>query len=804
MRNHPPNCAIFSAGGSVLQCGRREWGEVRRWMGRSFCICLFSILSFRSYGQQKYSVNGTIRDKKTGEVLIGATVNFLEIPRSGITSNSYGFYSITALPGNYTLIVSLTGYEPDTLKIGLHKNILLSVELGAENTQLATIFVNATKRNENVTRPLMSVQKLTTREIRNIPVLFGEKDVLKTIQLLPGIQFAGDGNSGFFVRGGGADQNLILLDEAIVYNPSHLLGFFSTFNSDAIKDITVYKGGMPSEYGGRLSSVIDIKMNDGNNKDYHFGGGIGLISSRFNAEGPVVKDKGSFSISARRTYADLFLRLSRDSSVNNNSLYFYDLNVKANYKIDEKNRVYLSGYFGRDNLGFGKTFGIDYGNATGTVRWNHVYNSRLFSNTSLIYSNYSYKIRINSANNDINITSKIRDLDLKEDLQYYVNADNKVNFGFVTTHHTISPGVISASQASSYNSLTLQSKRSLESSVYISHEWSPAEKIHFNYGLRATAFSVLGAGDFYSYDTAGNTIDTAHYHSGQFVKTYLNLEPRISTSIQVNDESSVKFSYTRNTQSLHLLSNSTSANPTDLWIPSSNNVKPETAYQVALGYYRNFKDNQYEFSSEVYYKGMQHQIDYKNGAQLVANENVESQLLYGKGRAYGLELFFKKKAGKFTGWVSYTLSRTELKIDGVNLNTWYPARQDRTHDISLVGIYQAGKKWTLSATWVYYTGNAVTFPSGKYQVDGQTAFYYTERNGYRMPAYHRMDVAATLQGKKKRKSESSWTFSVYNLYGRENAYSIVFQNDPDDLSKTQALQYALFRFIPSVTYNFKF
>ena len=654
MRNHPPNCAIFSAGGSVLQCGRRERGEVRRWMGRSFCICLFSILSFRSYGQQKYSVNGTIRDKKTGEVLIGATVNFLEIPRSGITSNSYGFYSITALPGNYTLIVSFTGYEPDTLKIGLHKNILLSVELGAENTQLATIFVNATKRNENVTRPLMSVQKLTTREIRNIPVLFGEKDVLKTIQLLPGIQFAGDGNSGFFVRGGGADQNLILLDEAIVYNPSHLLGFFSTFNSDAIKDITVYKGGMPSEYGGRLSSVIDIKMNDGNNKDYHFGGGIGLISSRFNAEGPVVKDKGSFSISARRTYADLFLRLSRDSSVNNNSLYFYDLNVKANYKIDEKNRVYLSGYFGRDNLGFGKTFGIDYGNATGTVRWNHVYNSRLFSNTSLIYSNYSYKIRINSANNDINITSKIRDLDLKEDLQYYVNADNKVNFGFVTTHHTISPGVISASQASSYNSLTLQSKRSLESSVYISHEWSPAEKIHFNYGLRATAFSVLGAGDFYSYDTAGNTIDTAHYHSGQFVKTYLNLEPRISTSIQVNDESSVKFSYTRNTQSLHLLSNSTSANPTDLWIPSSNNVKPETAYQVALGYYRNFKDNQYEFSSEVYYKGMQHQIDYKNGAQLVANENVESQLLYGKGRAYGLELFFKKKAGKFTGWVSYT------------------------------------------------------------------------------------------------------------------------------------------------------
>ncbi|MES1159360.1 MAG: TonB-dependent receptor [Bacteroidota bacterium] len=773
--------------------------------GRVFLLCLAGLFFFSDVtGQQRYSVNGTVRDKSSGEVLIGATVSFLEIPRSGITSNAYGFYSITAQPGDYTMIVSFTGYEPDTLAIRLSNNILLPVELGAGNTQLTEVVISARKRNDNVTKPLMGVQKLTTNEIRNIPVLFGEKDVLKTIQLLPGIQFAGDGNSGFYVRGGGADQNLILLDEATVYNPSHLLGFFSTFHSDAIKDITVYKGGMPAEYGGRLSSVVDIKMNDGNNKDYHLGGGLGLISSRLNAEGPIVKDKGSFSISARRTYADLFLRLSGDSSVRDNSLYFYDLNVKANYKIDEKNRVYLSGYFGRDNLGFGNTFVIDYGNATGTIRWNHVFSSRLFSNTSLIYSDYSYKIRINSNNNDIDITSKIRDLDLKEDLQYFVNADSKVNFGFSTIHHAISPGVIAASASSSYNSLTLQSKYSQESAVYISHEWSPAAKIHFNYGLRLTAFSVLGAGDFYTYDTAGNTIDTTHYHSGQFVKTYFNPEPRLSTSIQLNDAASIKIAYTRNTQVLHLLSNSTSANPTDLWIPSSNNVKPEIANQLSLGYYRNFSDNQYEFSSEVYYKNMQHQIDYKNGAQLVANENVESQLLYGKGRAYGMELFFKKKVGKFTGWLSYTLSRTELRIDGINQGDWYPAKQDRTHDISLVGIYQAGKKWTFSATWVYYTGNAVTFPSGKYTVNGQTAFYYTERNGYRMPAYHRMDVAATLQGKKKKRFESSWTFSVYNLYGRENAYSIVFQNNPDDPTHTQALQYALFRFIPSVTYNFKF
>ena len=754
--------------------------------------------------QNRYTISGTVRDGSTGEILIGATISLQEMPRSGILSNAYGFYSITAPAGKYTLLISFSGYQQDSLPIDLTHNIVLPVQLTTDAAQLTEVVVNAQKKNDNVTRPLMGVQKLTTNEIKNIPVLFGEKDVLKTIQLLPGIQFAGDGNSGFYVRGGGSDQNLILLDEATVYNPSHLLGFFSTFNSDAIKDITVYKGGMPAEYGGRLASVVDIKMNDGNDKDYHLGGGIGLISSRLNAEGPIVQDRGSFSISGRRTYADLFLKLSPDSTVNNNSLYFYDLNVKANYKIDEKNHVYLSGYFGRDNLSFGNTFGIDYGNATGTARWNHVFNSRLFSNTSLVSSKYSYKIRINSTNNNIDFTSNIRDLALKEDLQYFVDADNKIDFGFNTIHHIIAPGIINASANSSFNSLILQNKYSLENAIYVAHEWSPTSDLHFNYGLRVSDFLVLGPGDFYTYDSAGNTTSTTHYKSGDMVKTYTNLEPRLSVSYQLNDASSIKASYNRNTQVLHLISNSTSSNPTDLWIPSSNNVKPEIADQESIGYFRNFKDNSYEFSVETYYKSMQNQIDYKNGAQLIANENVESQLLYGKGRAYGVELFLKKKVGKFTGWVSYTLSRTELKIDGINNDTWYPAKQDRTHDISLVGIYQASRKWTLSATWVYYTGNAVSFPSGKYEVDGQTAFYYTERNGYRMPAYHRMDVAATMLGKKHKKFESSWTFSIYNVYGRENAYSIEFQNDPNDPSKTQAVQYALFRFVPSATYNFKF
>ncbi len=756
------------------------------------------------FSQARYSVSGTIYDKTSGESLIGATVILLEQPRSGVSSNAYGFYSVSAPAGSYNMIVSFTGYLSDTVKIELKHNILLPIELNTDHTELTEVVVSAQKRDDNVTKPLMGVQKLSMNEIRNIPVLFGEKDILKTIQLLPGIKSAGDGNSGFYVRGGTTDQNLILLDEATVYNASHLLGFFSTFNSDAIKDVTVYKGGMPAEYGGRLSSVVDVKMNDGNNRNYLVSGGIGLIASRLNVEGPIVKDEGSFIVSARRTYADLFLKLSRDTSINRNKLYFYDLNAKANYRINKNNRIYLSGYFGRDVLGFSNLFGIQWGNSTATARWNHVFNSRLFSNTSFIYSNYNYLINVNLTSNNINITSKIEDFSLKEDLQYYANSENKINFGFNIIHHTISPGIADASPGSSFNSFSLQKKYSLETAVYISHEWSPLAKLHIDYGLRLTDFSVFGPGSFYSYDQNGNTINTSTYSSGQIVKTYFNPEPRLSASYLLNSASSLKISYTRNIQNLHLLSNSNSSNPTDLWIPSSNNVKPEIADQESIGYYRNFNDNKYEFSSEVYYKTMQNQIDYKNGAQLAANENVESQLLFGIGRAYGWELFFKKKYGKLTGWVGYTLSRTELKIDGINNGSWYPARQDITHDISVVGIYQASKKWTISATWVYSTGNAVTFPNGKYDVNGQILFYYTQRNAYRMPPYHRLDLGATLLTRKTKKTERSWTFSIYNAYDRANPYFIQFQQDPNDASRTQAVQYSLFKIIPSVTYNFKF
>ena len=767
----------------------------------SITLLLFPLFAA---AQTRHTVSGTVRDSASGETLIGASLLLLEQPRSAVLSNSFGFYSINVPVGHYKLVVSFAGYRTDTLAIDLARDVALNVQLNSSSGQLQEVVVSANRNDANVSKPLMGVQKLSVTEIRDIPVIFGEKDILKTIQLLPGVQSGGDGSSGFYVRGGSVDQNLILLDEATVYNPTHLLGFFSTFNSDAIKDVTLYKGAIPAEYGGRLASVLDVKMDDGNVKDYGVSGGLGLISSRLNVEGPIEKDDGSYIVSARRTYADLFLKLSKDTNTNRSSLYFYDINAKANYKLGDKDHIYLSGYFGKDNLGLGNTFGLDYGNSTGTFRWNHIFNSRLFSNTSLIYSKYNYNVSVNSGSNDIGITSFVRDYHLKEDLQYFLNSDNKVNFGVEVIQHTTSPGVISASGTSSFNPLALEQRYSLESAAYVDHDLALSDKVNVNYGLRAGLFTVLGPGSFYTYDSSGNAIDTATYGSGQVVKNYFNLEPRFSMSYRLTDNSSVKFAYTRTVQNLHLLSNSTSSNPTDVWIPSSNNVKPEIADQVSTGYFRNADNNAYEFSAEVYYRYMQNQIDYKNGAQLIANEYVESQLIYGIGRAYGLELFAKKKVGRMTGWVSYTLSRTERRFGQVNDDSWYPANQDRTHDLSVVGIYKLSKKWTLSGDFVYYTGNAVTWPSGKYEVDGQVAFLYTKRNGYRMPPYNRLDVSATLQGKKTKKFDSNWNFSLYNAYGRENPYSISFQQDPGNPAKTEAVQYALFRWVPSVTYNFKF
>jgi hypothetical protein len=762
---------------------------------------LLMLVGSGACAQGRFTVSGHVKDAGSGELLIGASVRLGE---AGAVSNEYGFFSVTAQAGNFLLVVSFAGYVSDTVRVSLDHNQSMVVRLAVDNNALQAVVVSSVRKNANVTQPLMGVQKLTTAEIANVPVLFGEKDVLKTLQLLPGVQSTGDGSSGFTVRGGTSAQNLILLDEAVVYNPDHLLGFFSTFNSDAIKDVTLYKGGQPAEYGGRLSSVVDIRMNDGNNQQFGISGGIGLIDSRLNLEGPIVKDEGSFTISARRTYADLFLKLSKDTNLNKSSLYFYDINAKANYKLGEKDHLYLSGYTGDDNLGFSNIFGVQYGNSTGTIRWNHIFNNRLFSNTSFVFSKYNYLINDNQNNNNINISSYIQDVSFKEDLQFYINSANELDFGAGTTHHALAPGILNAGESSSYNSLYLPKKYSLESDAYLSHKWSPVDNLHIIYGVRVTAFTVLGPGTFYSYDSSGNTIDSAVYGSGAVVKNYINPEPRFSASWVLNEASSIKWSYARNIQNLHLLTNSTSSNPTDLWVPSSNNIKPEIADQESVGYFRNFSDNNYEFSAEVYYKTMQNQIDYKNGAQLIANENIESQLLYGKGRAYGLELYLKKKAGLLTGWVSYTLSKTQLQIDGINNNQWYNASQDMPQNLSVVGMYKASPKWTLSADFVYHSGQAVTYPSGKYEVNNEVFFYYTERNASRLPDYNRLDLAATVVTKKTAHSENSWTFSVYNAYDRANAYAIIFQQNPNNPEQTQAVKYTLYKLVPSITWNFKY
>jgi len=767
-------------------------------------ICLFIVFYLFIHpilADQLITVSGYIRDAKTGEDLIGATVSIKELSNKGSGTNAYGYYSLTLPSGQYQLTAQYMGYEPQIQILDLTQPRKIDFLLSSQDNALGEIVVTSQRKNDNITKIEMGVQKLDTKDIKNIPVLFGEKDVLKTIQLLPGIKPAGEGSSGFNVRGGAVDQNLILLDEATVYNASHLMGFFSVFNSDAIKDIAVYKGNQPAQYGGRLSSALDIKMNDGNDKKFGVSGGIGLISSRLTIEGPIVKDKGSFIVSARRTYADLFLKLSNDTTINKAQLYFYDMNAKANYKIDAKNRIYLSGYLGKDVLGFGNDFGINWGNSTATLRWNHLFSDRLFSNTSYIFSNYDYRINVTNGI-ELNIISRIQDYSLKQDFQLYSGSNNTLKFGFNSIYHKIIPGVITAS--STIDLKTLTNKYAWENAIYITHLYSFTDKFSVEYGARLSAFSAMGAGNFYTYDSLGNTKDTTFYASGQLVKTYINIEPRVSFNYILNQQSSVKASYSRNIQNLHLISNSTSGNPTDLWIPSSKNVKPEIADQISVGYYRNLDDNLYEFSAEIYYKYLQNQIDYKNGAELDFNENVESQILFGTGRAYGLEVFLKKKYGRLNGWISYDLSRTERKFDAINQGNYYPARQDRTHNISIVGMYELSKRWTLSATWVYNTGNAVTFPSGKYQIDGKTIMLYSERNADRMPSYHRMDIGATWIVKKTRTFESSWTFSLYNAYAQENAYSITFRNTEKDATKTEAVQTTLFKLVPSFSYNFKF
>lgn len=762
-----------------------------------FSFLILTFLSTTTLAQDKVVLSGTVKDNQTGESIIRAIIRVKELPNIGVFSNEYGFYSISLAKGNYTISVSQVGYEMYNNKIQIDSNIINNIQLSANNL-LRAVVVESSKKNNNLTKAQMGTETLNMVAISKVPVIFGEKDILKTLQLLPGVKSAGEGNSGYYVRGGAADQNLILLDEAPVYNASHLLGFFSTFNSDAIKDATLIKGNSPAIYGGRLSSVLDVKMKEGNNKDYVVNGGLGLISSRVSIEGPIQNEKSSFILSGRRTYADMFLKATE--KFKDNILYFYDLNMKANYTINAKNKIYLSGYFGKDELGLGDTFGIDWGNKTGTIRWNKIMSNKLFLNTSLIYSDYNYNVKLKNGETNFNINSNIKDVNLKQDYTFYADPKNNLRFGFNTILHTITPSTFSGTVT---NSLSKQGRNGLENAIYLSNNYKPNNDLSLDVGLRVSAYTLMGGDDYniYSNGTVKSTIKLA---KSSFGKTYINPEPRFTLNYRITDQNSFKAGYARNVQHLHILSNSTASSPSDQWIGNSYNIKPEISDQYSIGYVNTLNQNMFEMSTELYYKNLQNQLDYVDGAEVNTLADVESALLYGVGRAYGFEWLLKKKEGLFTGWVSYTLSKTERKIDGINQNNWYNAKQDRTHDIAVVGIYTINSKWSVSGVFVYNTGDAVTFPTGKYAFQGQTLYQYASRNANRMPDNHRLDISVTYDKKRKKKIQESWNFSLYNVYGRENAYRITFQDDPNNLSRTQIIQTSLFRWVPSITYQFKF
>jgi hypothetical protein len=767
-------------------------------------LCLLMLLFFPLTGmaQQKYSINGYIRSSETGEALIGATV-FIKELNKGSMANSYGFYSITLPAGKYSVQFSYMGSISKIEDLELTSDIIKNIELKQASVEIAEVVIVSEASNKNIKAPEMSVVKISPKDIVSVPVLFGEQDILKTLQLMPGVKSAGEGNSGFYVRGGSADQNLIILDEAPIYSSSHLLGFFSVFNSDAIKDMEFYKGNAPANFGGRLSSVLDIQMKEGNSKKVSASGGVGLIASRLTLEAPIVKDKGSFIISGRRTYADIFLPLWKDPAAKSTKLYFYDFNTKANFKINNKNRIFLSGYFGRDVFRISDLVGFSWGNKTATLRWNHIFGNKLFLNSSLIYSDYNYSIGYNIGE-FLEVTSGIKDYNLKEDFQYYINTKNTLKFGFNSIYHTFRPGELKSGNEDITNSKIIDKKRAVESAVYISHKFDISDRLMLNYGLRYSTCTVIGPDTIYTYNKNDEIINSISYNKGEIVKNYGTLEPRITINYIVNQKMSVKMSYARNAQYMHLLSNSTAALPTDIWISSSKIVKPQIADQIAFGFFKNFKDNMFETSIELYYKNFQNQIDYQNGAEIILNKHVESQLVFGKGRAYGTELFIKKRTGNLTGWIGYTLSKTERSINEIDDGAWYPVKNDRKHDVSIVLMYGFNDKLKVSANWVYNTGNAVTFPGGKYVIDGVIVPAYTNRNGYRMPDYHRLDLGVTFTNKKREKYESSWNFSVYNAYARKNTYSISFRESENDPAKTEAVRQSLFQIVPSITYNFKF
>ncbi len=788
-------------------------------------LILYSLILFlfssNVFAQETYSISGVITDKRNGETLFGASI-YLEGTTIGVITNEYGFYSLTAPEGEYVLVVSYMGYGEVTKSITISGDQKLNFEIEEASNELDTVVIKGgTSERVSLRKPEMSVSKLNIKTVKQMPVVLGEVDIVKSIQMLPGVTNNGEGSSGFHVRGGAADQNLVLLDEAIIYNTSHLLGFFSVFNADAIKNIKLYKGGIPARFGGRVSSVLDVRQKDGNTKNFGLTGGIGVISSRLAAEGPLFNDKSSFLVAGRGSYAHLILKAANED----NAASFYDLNLKTNYSLSDKNKLYLSGYFGRDVFNFGDSFDASYGNLSGNLRWNHIFNDKLFSNMSLIYSKYDYDLGIQVE--EFDWVSSINNYNIKYDLAYYASDKFKLDFGVGSIYYDFDPGrIIPRSDQSSINPLSLDRKKALESSAYINAEHKLSDNLSVQYGVRYSNFIRLGGQSLSDYANnqpvvynttlgiyeRGVEIGETEYEDGKTIKDFGNLEPRLSLAYQLNEDSSIKMGYSRSAQYIHLLSNTTSVTPLDVWTPSGKFIKPQISDQYALGYFRNFNDKMYSLETEVYYKTTDNRIDYIDGSNLIGNNTIEREILNGESRAYGLELLIRKSRGNFTGWLSYTLSKSEQRTPGGNAGglgisdgDWYNTAHDRTHDVSLTGVYQLTDKWSFGANMVFQTGRPVTYPNGQYEYEGLSIASYSDRNSDRLPAYHRLDISATYKPNNRPNArwKGEWVFGIYNLYARKNAAAISFAQNIET-GANEATRTAVFGIVPSIIYNFKF
>jgi hypothetical protein len=751
-------------------------------------------------------VSGYIKDGQTGEELIGATI-MVKGDQQGTVTNQYGFYSLSLNPGNYILLYSYVGYKTEEIPVALDRNVLINIELTEQLRELDEVTVSAEGQKTHLERAEMSVARLPIKSIQRIPTLMGEVDVIKAIQLLPGVQASSEGATGFSVRGGNPDQNLILLDEATVYNASHLMGFFSVFNNDAVKDVTLYKGDIPAEHGGRLSSLLDVRMKDGNDKKFSASGGIGTISSRLTLEGPIFKNKTSFIMSARRTYADLFLPLAKDEVVRESKLFFYDLNAKFNLIINENNRIFISGYAGRDVFK-NKFAGIEFGNNTFTLRWNHLFSPRLFSNFILIRSNYHYQLGTPEGQaNSFLWTARMHDFSGKADFNYYLTPGLTIKFGTGTILHKFSPGSArGVGEESLFTVFTLPDSYALENNIYLSVEQSAGDHWRLRYGLRFSTFHNIGKAVVYHYDGDYHMADSTIFHKGEFYQNYATPEPRIALTYVIDSLSSLKFSYSRTSQYVQLAQNSTAGTPLDVWFPSSPNIRPQISGQIAAGYFRDFLNDRLEASIEVYYKKIKNAIDFKDHADLLLNKYLEGDLRFGMAASYGLEVLLRKNEGRLNGWISYTLSKTERNFDGINNGRPYPSPYDRRHNASVVLNYEILRRLWISANWVYSTGLPVTFPTGRFEYMGIIAPVYSDRNSYRMPDYHRLDVSVSLQSKYKPGRRWNWdmNLSVYNAYARKNAWAINFVQDEENPAMTYAEMTYLFPIVPALTFNFHF